>query len=327
MTPARWLLQQAAWPTPRTTVTDYAGLVAAIGAGQRVTVSDGAVLVGAALDLPAGADVRSNSFLGSTLNFNITASASDVIVSGFRFGAGNGIVLTGCLRATVAWCFLGGGGSAAYGIRAINCNDTHFVGNYTRNYTTFGQSMEGYVSGLPVNSIRDARWDTIAHSPPVLDGNSECGLNFASVGWISGGEGVGSAWAEVLVAQQTDPAAPATPMLIENLRLEGARGLDIRMARRARLHAIRVTPALYGVITKPGQAGMLDGGSVLEDIIVQGGAWGLDLENANDTTVRRITAYNQSSVGIRQMQGSLLLDLASCDLQPAAGGVAFQFVP
>jgi hypothetical protein len=326
MTSARWTALKRDWQTPRTTVATYADLVAAVGAGQRVTISDGVTLAGADLDLPAGADVRADSYLGATLNFSLRCtSVADVFIGGLRLAVGGFIFAQSSQRVRAVWNLVQSPvNTQDYGLRFVACNDSHMIGNVTRRQRVYGQSLE---SGDGC-SIRQARWDSIGRSPPVLDGITECGINFASPGVLIGGEGFGSAWAEVRVDDRSSGSTGTgtRKMLLTGLRLAGRVGFDIVALTDAVIRNCRADASLYGLWLEPNLSGGGFASVLVTDIAAMGGVFGLNLEDASfASTVQRITAYGQTGACIRQHRGAPVIDLASSDLVPGPGGVPFVF--
>jgi hypothetical protein len=325
MTPARWTALKRDWPTPRTTVATYADLAAAIAAGQRVTISDGVTLAGADVDLPAGADVRAASYLGATLNFSLRCtSVADVVIAGLRLAVGGFVFAQSSQRVRALWNLVQSPvNTQDYGLRFVACNDSHMIGNVTRRQRVYGQSIE---SGDGC-SIRQARWDTIGRSPPVLDGLTECGVNFATPGVLAGGEGFGSAWAEVRVDDRSSGSTGTgtRKMLLSGLRLAGRIGVDVVALTDAVIRNCRAEAALYGYWLEPGGGGNF-ADVLVTDVAAIGGVFGLNVEDASPlSTISRVTARGQTGASIRQHRGAPVVDLASCDLQPALGGVPFVF--
>lgn len=319
MTPVRYARLFAALPTPRTTVTTRDELVTALAAGQRVTVADG-LYTGAAVALPANSDVRGATYLGATFNFNITATdVNDFVFEGVRLGSPSTILLTRCTRSQIRWCFVGASGLADHGIRGVDCTDCHFFGCITRRLRATGQSFvkAGGLGGSPAAcSIRHARWDSITHATPLLDGLSEVGVWMGTFGIVDSCEGWGSAWAEVVLDD--------TFSTVRNLRLPQARwGVHLRQGSQNLIERVYVAPSQYGVQTEPGNFGY-----TIRDVQIVGGIWGVNLETpAVPGFVSKITGYGQTAAVVRQHGGNAVVDSASNDYQPAPGGVGFQFVP
>lgn len=315
----------------RVVVATRADLAAVVAAGLPATVADGVTLVGDPIELPDGADVRGASYLGSTLNFSLLASAGSVAIAGLRFGPGASILLSGLSSGYVAWNLLGGGGTTDYGIRVQASSFVRLWGNVTRRQRVYGASIEA--QGFGGCEIRHHRWDSIGRTPPVLDGVTECGINFETIGVVDACEGFGSPTAEIRVAHtQSQAIVGGVPIgsaltIVRNCRLEGAVGVLYDGGVLALVERVQARVTGTGVWLRGAPGDFV--GVTVQDVGVLGGVFGVNVENAfNPTTlVQRVTAYGQTSASIRQKAGNPTIDTASSDLQPAAGGVPYLFVP
>lgn len=322
MTPPRYTRRQANWPNAgagRTTCSTRADVETALAAAQRITLADG-ITIGTAGDpdivVPSGADIRGASYGGATFNVNLTLNnTSGVVLEGFRMGSKASILGTTVTGLAARWITCLGTGNTDYGIRLVFPADCHLFGCIARRHRVYGFSLEQIIDDSPC-SVRQARWEQVGRTPPVMDGVTECGLNVdGGPAIVSGVEGSGSAWAEIRIHQDIGPL-----LVVENARLEGRVGLDIAEGVQMQLRRIRCTPSLYGINVQPGHLGQLLE-STIEDVTVMGGVWGVNLEQVSNPVVRRVVAVGQSSACIREASSSVVLDRASCDLTPAPGGV------